>query len=563
MVAMRISTFALLLAGVFAACHCEASAETASRWQYRVLSTRTEIAPPFEQVDFVRGPVEKVGRNKFYWWQVEVRAKAGATNAPSCIVRGLTSDNPMETTQALRFARYELRIPETGEALEYVEAHSGMALLPAWQDFQKWFVPHAAACSHRQNGAPETGEFLGQILTLQGVKAELWTPWQDVKRLEFDREMLVGTGRNFKDVEGHRLPQTPKKQDYTYTNFTAEDYRTMIDAGMNLFTIAADQEQFVRDEPVFYTRAHVRKSPPRFPADLYRANFLGTGMFLDEPASVLTWDKYAGGLMTHFSDAAAVIEGRTRATFQSSDLYYGSRGLESQMPEINFGEMRLAATELPVWETQFDRSFYILKGGGSGIVHEGRYQLGDFNKQIARVTGKEGHYSAEEMLRYYYAFLRGGAEPAGKFWGTAIYGQCDPKLAPRAFTLAYDMGARYFWFWTSDHGHHVPWVEQVELSRQLKEYAKQHPRSSIYGLQRKRDTAIAIPNGYFLTFGNLYWMRGIDLDGKNAESQHYRELFQRTLQAVDECFQRNRDFNITIDDGRRIEGYKHVVKIQE
>ncbi|HZQ48166.1 MAG TPA: hypothetical protein VFC07_14210, partial [Verrucomicrobiae bacterium] len=372
-------------------------------------------------------------------------------------------------------------------------------------------------------------------------------------------------GRNFKDQEGKRLPQTPKPQDYTYISFKAEDYRTMIDAGMNLFTIVPDQEQWVRDEPVFYFCPEVRKPPLHYPADLYRPNFLGAGMFMDEPASILTWDKYAGGLMSHFSDVAAVLEARTRATFQSSDLYYGSHGLEKQLVElgVNFGDMRLAQTELPVWETQYDRTFYLMKGGGSGIVHEGRYQLDDFNRQVARFTGKDPHYTPQQMLQYYYAFLRGGATPFGKYWGTAIYGQCDPKLAPEAFTLAYDMGARYFWFWTSDHGHHVPWVEQVELARQLKQHARQHPRPSIFAPSRKHDVAIAIPNGCFLTFGNLSGLRGIEQDGKNAASQSYHRLMQHALQAVDDCFQRGQDFDITVADGRRIEGYKRIVKVME
>src|ERR1039457_2123753 len=104
--------------------------------------------------------------------------------------------------------------------------------------------------------------------------------------------MLVGTGRNFKDAEGRRLPQTAQSRDYTYTNFVAADYQAMFEAGMNLFTIAPDQEQWVRAEPVFYLRTPAGMPPLRYPADLYRANYLGASMFIDEPASVLTWDKY-------------------------------------------------------------------------------------------------------------------------------------------------------------------------------------------------------------------------------------------------------------------------------
>lgn len=553
--------FVLLLAA-----HCSGAPETGSRLHYRVLSANSEVAPPFAAVDFVYGPEEKFDGHNFRWWQIELRAQAGQTNTPLCIVRCLTSGNPLEgTREGLQIARYQLQIPETGEALEYVEIHSGQALLPSWENFQKYFLPHAASFTQRQNSAPETCEFLGQILTLQNVQADSWPVWPNVKRLELDREVLVGTGRNFKDQEGKRLSQTPKPQDYTYINFKAEDYRTMIDAGMNLFTIAPDQEQWVRDEPVFYLCPEVRKPPLNYPANLYRPNFLGAGMFMDEPASILTWDKYASGLMSHFSDVAAVLETRTRATFQSSDLYYGCHGLEKQLIDlgVNLGDMRLAQTELPVWETQYDRTFYLMKGGGSGIVHEGRYQLDDFNRQVSRFTGKDPHYTAHQMLQYYYSFLRGGTRPFGKYWGTAIYGQCDPKIAPEAFTLAYDMGARYFWFWTSDHGHHVPWAEQVELSRMLKQHARQHPRPSIFATSRKHGIVIAVPNGCFLSFGSLSGLRGIEQDGKNAASQSYHRLMQHALEAVDDCFQRGQDFDITVADGHRIEGYKRIIKITE
>ena len=203
---------------------------------------------------------------------------------------------------------------------------------PPWADFEKYFIPSPAEATHRQGGAPETCAFLGQVLSLHSLSHDAaWTAWPDVKRLVLDREVLVGTGRPFKDVEGRRLPQTPQPRNYTYTNFTAADYRTMIEAGMNLFTVAPEQEQWVRAEPVFYLRSPQGTPPLRYPADLYRANYLGSAMFMDEPASILTWDKYAAGVLTHSSDAAALIEKRTRATFESERPHYGRYWLEQQL----------------------------------------------------------------------------------------------------------------------------------------------------------------------------------------------------------------------------------------
>ena len=530
-----------------------------TRLHYLVLSAKTDVSPPFAAVDFVYGPLEK---GKGCWWQLEIRAQPALTNVPLCTVRGLTAEDPLrERADALHFVRYQLRVPETEEALEYAEVHSGKALLPPWVDFQKYFVPHATPAARRQGDAPQTCEFLGHILTLESVKAGEWPVWPQVKRLALDREALIGNGRSFKDKEGQRLPQTPQPQEYTYIPFQAEDYRAMIDAGMNLFTIEPEQEQWVKNEPVFYTRLTGGNPPVHYPADLYRANYLGTAMFMDEPASVVIWDAHRGALFSHFADVTALVEERTRVTFNGDNLYYGSYGTEKALG-ANFGAMRLAQAELPVCETQYDRTYYLMKGGGTGIVHEGRYQLKDFNGKVAQLAGKDCQFTAREMLEYYYAYLRGGTRPFGKFWGTAIYGQCDPAIAPEAFTLAYDMGARYFWFWSSDHGHHVPWLEQLELTRQLKSHATAHPRPSIYAPQPKRDAVITIPNGWFLSLDDPVWMRGFDKEGKSGEPGFYRELQRQTLRTARESLKRGESLDITIDDGHRITGYRNVKRIK-
>ena len=232
---------AVLLVGALAARHCQGAPETGTRLHYLALSAKTDFSPPFASVDFVYGPAEKGGR---WWHALEIRDAGASTNHEAasvllCTVRGLTMEAPLGARrEGLRFARYQLRVSETNEALEYVEAHSGKPLLPPWVDFQKNFIPRPASGTRWWKGAPQTCEFLGQILTLESVEAGDWKAWPDVKRLALDREVLIGTGRSFKDKEGHRLPQTPASQGSTLTSeFVADDYRVMMDAGMNLFTV--------------------------------------------------------------------------------------------------------------------------------------------------------------------------------------------------------------------------------------------------------------------------------------------------------------------------------------
>ncbi len=555
-----VCTLAILVLPIVSA----QAAETGTRARYLVLTAQPHTSPPFAAVDFVYGPTEKVGRETWHWWQLEVRSEASQSARPLLVLRALTSGDPLAAKPTpLHFARYLLKHPDLGETLEYRDPHTGRALLPGWQDFARYFVPHRAAASHSRQGVPETCEYLGHVLTLTHVGRDpAWEEWRDVKLLELDRELLVGTGRNFKDKEGQRLPQKPQRQNYTYIPFEEADYRVMIAAGINLFTVAPHQEKFVRTEPVFYLRGAGGEPPLRYPADLYRANFLGPVMFMDEPSIIMVGDKLVHDTLKYFSDAAALIEKRTRGTYLSSGGY-GAFHLEKTLLDrgVNLGDMRLMQPDFPSWETYYDTAFYQMKGGGAGIVHEGRYQLEPFDKAVEKFTGVPRKHTARELLQYHYAFLRGGTRSFGKFWGTAIYGQCETNLAPEAVTLAYDMGARYVWFWTSDHDHHVPWPEQLELARTLKRHAAARPRPSLAGPPPKIDTAIVIADGYFLSLENLWWVRVMDKDGKNEAAQSYRRLMKRALAAVHECFDRGYSFDITVEDGRKITGYRRIVRV--
>ena len=78
-----------------------ASPVRGTRLSFRVLSARTEAAPPFAAVDFIYGPKEQDGHpgsgapNHGQWWQLEIRTNTEAATIPLCTVRGLTSTDPL------------------------------------------------------------------------------------------------------------------------------------------------------------------------------------------------------------------------------------------------------------------------------------------------------------------------------------------------------------------------------------------------------------------------------------------------------------------------------------
>lgn len=540
---------------------------------YRVLPGEPGGKPPFDVVTFTYYPGPIGGEGVL--WQLEVRAEDEADSPPLFQLRALTSGDPLaDSDKPIEFVRYQLKIPETQETLEYRNVHTGKALLPAWGDFVHHFVPRPAKATRRQNGMPNTCEYLGHVLTLRHTnqKAE-WPEWNDVKVLNLDHELSIGTSRNFKDRDGKRLPQEPERQNYPYVKFTADDYRVMIDAGINSFTITANQEAHVRSQPVFYLRGASGEPPLRYPSDLYRSNYIGNVMFMDEPTIIMIGDKNVHTVLRYFTDAAALITKRVRARYMSSGSYGGYR-LERELRSrgVSFGDMRLAHVDYPSWETRYETAYYQLAGGLAGIVHEGRYRLDKFDEFVKASTGLDREHTAAEMLRYHYAFLRGAGRHFGKDWGTSIYGQANPELSPLAVKLAYDMGARYIWYWTSDHDHHLPWPEQLELTRIIRGHAAKHPRPSIRSPKPTLDKAIAIPYGYFLVLespttrkghGDLWWVRELDAEGKNESSQRYRRLMRNAFIEIHKAFDAGEDFDITVDDGSEITGYRKVVRVND
>ncbi len=571
---MRIALVASAVGIALAAPVAHASPPPGTLGHYRALPGEPDAKVPFDAVDIVYGPPSDEGGSPGVAWQLTVHEAHDSKGPPLMELRAVTTRDPLaDSPEPLVFLRYQVSIPAAREVFEYRNVHTGTALLPTWGDFSRLFVPQPARAARRQNGMPNTCEYLGHVLTLihTGQKAA-WPAWPDVKVLNLDPELLIGTGRNFRDKEGQRLPPRQEGENYTFVPFTADDYRAMVEAGVNLF-VHPLAEAYVRNEPVFYLRGAGGNAPLRYPADLYRSNYIGDNMFMDEPTCIMVGDKRVHTTLRYFTDAAALLTKRVRAWYHSKG-HYGGYQLESEFRKmgVSFGDMRLANIDYPSWETIYETAYYQLAGGLAGIVHEGRYQLDEFNTNVKASTGLDRRFTAEEMLRYHYAFLRGAARRFDKDWGTSIYGQADPKISPLAVRLAYDMGARYLWYWTSDHGHHLPWPEQMELTKLIREHAKARPRPSIRGPRPTLDKLILIPYGYFLTLESptgrkqpfdLWWVREMDAEGRNESSQRYRRLMQKAWNEVVKALDAKEDFDISVDDGHATSGYRKVVRLTD
>lgn len=536
--------------------------ESATRTaRYRVLPTG-EGPPPFERVVLTRGPE----RN----WQVDVFEKDQDGTQPLMQLRAATQSDPLGDAQELVFERYQLRIPPTSEVYDYRDAvRPDRALTPAWGDFDRWLVPRPARAAGRQDGFPHTCTYLGHTLSLRTVrKAPPLEPWDDANVLKLDRELWIATSRTFKDREERRLPDADQRN-YDYVQWTPKDYEELIDAGMNVFGLIPGIERWLRSRPVFYRRGFSGDEPLRWPADLYRSNFIGPVLYLDEPSCRMTGNESFYNHSYWFTDFITALVSRVE-----SEVNQARYGLEKQLRDghIVLGNMRLAQPDFVAWETRYSTAYYQLLGGTRGFVHEGRYQLAEFNSFVEATTGLDRPHTAEEMFRYIYAVMRGAARSFNGDWGTAIYGQADPRLNPLAVKLAYDMGARYIWYWTSDHAHHLPWPEQLELSRIVRRHAAEHPRPSIRGPLPQRDKLITIPYGYVPELESptnrkhcwdLWWVRQLDPEKKNEASQRYRRLMRKLFEQVNRSLEAGEDFDISIDGPAPVNGYREIVRITD
>jgi hypothetical protein len=149
----------------------------------------------------------------------------------------------------------------------------------------------------------------------------------------------------------------------------------------------------------------------------------------------------------------------------------------------------------------------------------------------------------------------------------SIYGQAEPHLRLPSMQLAYDLGAEFIWFWTSDHGHHVPYTEQLALARQITEYAKKNPRPDLNKLRRAATTAIVLPYGYTLpTCWQLHtWGTHIySLSRKNRLGLTYKQVLTPAIQHIARCLKNNIPYDV-IPAGKEFDptGYNKVIWIKE
>jgi hypothetical protein len=431
-----------------------------------------------------------------------------------------------------------------------------MALLPIF-NFRGELLPRATEATSKV--LFEKGMFLGYPLVRQqileprpvplGVPKRIAPP-KNIIKFVLNPELLIGTSRNSRD-DG-----TGKNEsgNYNYVRFAKEDYDEMIAAGINYFRVNHEQLEWVYKRPVFYERSGSQEVAEHFPEELFRSNFKGVVMFLDEPASRL-----AGKYPQNASPIQAINTLREHIIkHHDSNHGYGNRSYRSRLVKagIDLGSLKLAEPDIPIWETIICTSYYQLEVLPTGIIQECRWNNWPTPSSKSMLHRVNAEFQANipinprNLFLWHYAQMRGAARTFNAKWGMAIYGQAEPVLRLPSMKLAYDLGASYIWFWTSDHDHHVPYQEQLALTRALIDYTKSHPREPLDKLLRRAKTVIVLPYGYTLPGCYGLAMFGSEpffpLQRKNQLGIPYKRVLAGAIKQIERCLKNNIPYDVVI-----------------
>lgn len=488
-------------------------------------------------------------------------------NGRNIIVRLLVDGDPftLDAHDSVNVYRYLLQ--EGNERpIEYLDRSSGEPIMPKY-GLRTNLIPIAAVDTSYVEGFFTKGKYLGLPLLLREVGDGVAPTIEEPDIVTIDTDLFIGTHRHFRDVGRGEAGGAQEVvsllsdriwtgEDYEYVPYGADDIEELIDAGFNYFCINEQQEEWIRRKPVFY----YSRGELDYPIALYRSNFRGVGGFVDEPAMHLS-----GYLMQNigkYLNVSAQDVARLMEQWSYEACFKGKYNLQRKIVEagIPVGDMVLVDEDQFIYDTSYSSSCYQTKVTGKPVVLEARFWLRDIHL-LNVLYGTDIPCTRENLIRFYYAFLRGATRPFGSRWGIGVYGQMEVDFQVPSMQLAYDMGANYVFFWSSDRLHHMTYKEQVALARWLRTYSNTCQRKEPD--QRAR-VAIALPYGYMLQLGPMWYCPAFHLERRNEAGSTYRDVLRSAVLQVEKCSRENVPYDIIIDEEPFTQSeYDEVIRIRE
>lgn len=514
---------------------------------YIVSTSREGETPPVQSVLIRIGEAENVGRDAFVWWEMTVALADGGRFG----VKILSEHRPMAKGDDLgRIERYVYRDAD-GKVVEYRDTATGKALLPML-DFRTAFLPHPSydatyRCGPEVDDFASSGTYLGHVLTrVRRVDGLDPVAFDDPIVLDLRNDLLMGPSIAYRED-----PTKIKNDgsDPVYRPLNHAELRELIDAGMNYFGVTDEQLPWVLYEAVFY------RGKPRYPDSFYRSNYHPADMFIDEPSVRLGW---SGGIPANVTGPEQVAESM-RGHVASQ---YVSAQRRPEIPKhVGMGTLDLLLPKPVSWDTDFWSAWYQLAAGAPGIVHEGRFVKRGYGWEPETLFGAEGleALTFRDQVNCLNAFLRGAARAFDGDWGTSVYPEGDPELRAPALIQAYDMGARYLWFWV--HYPNMRYEVQRDVARKVGRHIAEHPRRDRRAASRAGKVGIAFPPGFAFNWDGTWGLR--------REQQVYSGASCGDIAAAGMwegilCSRMNIPFDFLVDEPRiRNLGYERLLIVHE
>ena len=474
-------------------------------------------------------------------------------------------------------SRYILQIGDD-ISLEFHDRFTDKPVLPglgAWQ----YLFPKPTDKGMENEPFLQRVKYLGHTYRLVHISdsGEYAEP-TETQLLSIRSDVLIGPPSNTRQKDETRRYDM---SDYELIPLTEIDYDEMIAAGINCVRVDTEQVEWVKNRDIFYWG--IDAAALGYPECLYRSNYLGPTIFMDEPAVCTRDHVLRPKLETDPAYRKALTPQLAFEAFQDyfhTAKYEGAptrlcKGLESH-PDVDLGDMQFLQENLYTWDTMISSAAYQLSEGNTespaAIVFEPPGRVGTM-RTLPEMNMTYGCQipvdNPKNLASILYGFLRGAARQTDKGWGMSIYGQLHRADAFWLQTHAYDLGARHFHYWDNYQLACVPYSEILALSQNLSAHVESHPHRKLDELRSAAEIVILLPPGYNLGHvemgrGNLWGVGELNLERYNREGVKYRTVMHNFFTEIERAIRFGVAFDLIWDlEGLKLSDYREVVRIRE
>ncbi|RKU16454.1 hypothetical protein C6500_17495 [Candidatus Poribacteria bacterium] len=521
------------------------------------------------------GSVEEKASVLFQW----ICLRATKVSGEKFAVWLLGENIPSEDLKVARAStsRYILQIGDN-LPLEFHDRFTGTPVLPclgAWQ----YLFPKPVDKEAQNDLFPKAVKYLGHTYRLAHISdsgGSVAPP--EVQRLSLRPDVLIGPPSNTRQKDETRRYDL---SDYELVPLVEADYDEMIAAGINCVRVDTEQVEWVKNRNVFYWG--IDAVALGYPECLYRSNYLGPVLFMDEPA-VCTRDHVLRPKLEADADFRKAVT--PQLAFEAFQDYFHTakydgaptrlcKGLEAH-PNVDLGDMQFLQENLYTWDTIISSAGYQLSEGDpkspSAIVFEPPGRVGTM-RTLPEMNMTYGCQipidTPKNLASILYGFLRGAARQTDKGWGMSIYGQVHRSDAFWLQTHAYDLGARHFHYWDNYQLACVPYGEILALSQNLSAHVESHPHRNLDELRNAAEIVILLPPGYNLGHvemgrGNLWGLGELNLERRNREGIKYRTVMRNFFTEIERAIRLGVAFDLIWNlPDLKLSDYREVVRIRE